>query len=56
MCVLRLESFLKKMNNNIAYKRNKIDDTVIVNLEKFLLLREILLAYTWHYLFSEIQN
>ena len=35
MCVLRLESFSEKMNNNIAYKRNKIDDTVIVNLEKF---------------------
>jgi hypothetical protein len=48
MCVLRLESFSEKMNNNIVYKRNKIDETVIVNLEKFLFLREILLAHTWH--------
>lgn len=55
MCVLRLESFSKKMNNNIAYKRNKIDETVIVNLEKFFIFKgNIIDPYVA--LVREIQN
>jgi hypothetical protein len=32
MYVLRSESFLEKINNYVMYKINKIDDSVLVNL------------------------
>ena len=54
MCVLRLESFLKKMNNNIAYKRNKIVHRNSKFRKIFIVKGNIIGPYVA--LFSEIQN